>query len=343
MLEKKNRILIAPLDWGFGHFTRCIPLINELIKDKNVELTIGASNKILTFVKAEFPNLNILILPSYNIKYSNRNSQIFSIFKLIPNIFFAILKEHRILKKNIKNFDKVISDNRFGLWNKKIYSVFMTHQIKIKLPKKIKFLENFIFKINKNIIEKYNELWIPDFETNNKLSGELSEAKNLKLKIKYLGAISRFKDLKINEINNSAEKIYDIIVILSGPEPQRTIFEQIVFSQLLNSEYKALIVLGKTDFKYETVLDNRIYTKSYLNTNELFENINNSKYIISRSGYTSIMDYYVLNRTAILVPTPGQTEQEYLAEYLSNKKMFYSVEQSKFDLTKAIEMIKSMF
>jgi len=336
----KNRILIAPLDWGLGHLTRCIPIVNKLLQNPSVELTIGASAKNIEFIENEFPNIKILMLPSYNINYSKDNSQILSLLFNFPKILKAIFNEHFLLKQNISKFDIIISDNRFGLWNKNIYTIFITHQVNIKLPKQISFLEKIVFFINKKIIEKYNELWIPDFEAPNNLSGELSYQPKIKIETRYLGVLSRFKNLDIRPKRNPK---HDIILILSGPEPQRSILEKIVLNQLLKSKYTALIVQGKTNENVTNIIDKRIEVISYLNTNQLLEKINDSKYIISRSGYTSIMDLYVLKRTAILIPTPGQTEQEYLADYLKTKKMFYSVEQSKFDLETALQQISLKF
>ncbi len=333
-----KRILVVFLDWGIGHFTRSIPIITELLSYKNVEITLGTTESTTKIVQKTFPQIKTLLLPGYNIKYSKYNTQILKIISLIPKICKTIYLEHKLLNNIHNQYDIIISDNRFGMWNKNIYSIYISHQITIKIPKSISYLQNIVNKINSKFINKYNELWIPDSPTN-KLSGELSSCEHIKIPIKYLGYLSQFTD-KIFE-NNHSNYIYEIIVILSGPEPQRTIFENIIVSELLKYNKKSLIVQGIIKSKSEYIEKSNISFVNFLNATELLQAINRAKYIICRSGYSSVMDLATIGRTAILVPTPGQTEQEYLAKYLSNQHLFYSVAQSNFNCEDAIKHIKN--
>ena len=332
----KKKILICPLDWGLGHASRIIPIINALIKN-NFEIIIAADNYPLQLLKSEFPDLLTLKFPSYQISYSKGKSLVFKMLFYIPKIIFGIYKEHKRLNTIINEYkiDIVISDNRFGLWNKKITSIFITHQVMIKMPKYFKFFEYPVHLINKWFILKYNICWIPDFETMPNLSGDLSHKYELP-NASFIGLLSRFSRTG----NYNIEKTYDIVVILSGPEPQRTIFEKIVYNQAKLIDYKTLIIKGIPGKKIKTEQYENITLVSHLLSEEINNLILSTEIIICRSGYSSIMDLISLNKKAILVPTPGQTEQEYLAQYHSNNKYFYCVFQDKFNLENDIMNLK---
>ncbi|MEP6926153.1 MAG: glycosyltransferase [Ginsengibacter sp.] len=329
--NSKPRILVAPLDWGLGHATRCIPIINELI-DQNCEVIIAAGKTPFLLLKKEFPTLVFLRIRSYKIRYS-RNKKVFALTLLVqcPKIIFSILKENFWLKKIVNDYqiDAVISDNRFGLYNKKIPCIYITHQLHIKTGNP--FFEKIAQKIHYHFIKKYNNCWVPDFEENG-LAGELSHQTNIPSNVLYIGPLSRFE--KINNVH----KIYSLLISLSGPEPQRTIFEDMILAQLKTFKKKVLLVRGLPGENKRMHVDHKsLAIVNHLSAEELNIAFQQSEIIICRSGYSTIMDLIKLNRNAILVPTPGQTEQEYLSIYLMKKKYFYSVEQDDFFLEKNIE------
>lgn len=326
--------MICPLNWGLGHATRDVPIIEILLKN-NFEVIIAASEEPMVFLKNEFPDIEIINFPNYKVRYSKQKSQLLRMTLLIPKIFICTIIEHIKIKRLIKqnNIDIIISDNRFGLWNKHIYSIFITHQLKVKFPRWLNFLE-FIYKnLLKLIINKYDECWVPDFEGSINLSGELSHLNKSPKNIKFIGPLSRFALLNNNEHNKN---VFDLLFILSGPEPQRTLLEGKIYKQTQNCNLRMAIVRGtekQATFKFT------FPTYDLLNTNSLYDLIMTSDKIISRSGYSSIMDLVALNKKAILIPTPGQTEQEYLAKYLQEKNLFFSMSQEEFDLSKAINTI----
>jgi len=334
-------ILICPLDWGLGHATRDIPIINKLIADGHTVI-IAADNAPLELLKIEFPQLTFICFKSFQIKYAQGKSQAFSLIFSIPNILYHILCEHVELKKIIRQFniDTVISDNRYGLWNKKVKCTFITHQIFIKLPKHWRFLEGFVFMINKWFISKFDECWIPDFGTFPNLSGDLSHGKILPVNAKYIGILSRF-EISDKLIVKNLLPDFNILVVLSGPEPQRTIFERILVEQLKATAFKTLIVLGKpkslSKKRIEIKNEANLVFVNHLPTALLQNAILKAEVVICRSGYTSVMDLVKLDAKAILVPTPGQTEQEYLAAYLMQQNYFFSMTQTEFDLNVAIK------
>ncbi len=323
--SEKLKVLVSPLDWGLGHASRMILLIQELI-NKGFEIIIAADKAPLELLEKEFPQLKSIKLAGASIKYSKGNNQFFSILKFLPKFAKSIKTEHKELQKIIKKYqiDVVISDNRYGLWNKNIYSILVTHQLKLKLPKTFAFAENLTKHIIYRFSKDFNEIWIPDFEEKTNLSGELSHFKSkLSYKIHFIGILSKFLLPKFQK-KSEKEKINQegILAILSGPEPQRTVFEELLIKQLDELNCKATIVLGKQNYKPKLASNSKIKLVAFVESKELYKLINEAKYVICRAGYSSIMDMVALNKKAIIVPTPGQTEQEYLAKYLKNNELF---------------------
>lgn len=331
-MQKQKRILLCPLDWGLGHATRCIPIIRLLLQ-KNAEIIIAADGRPMELLKQEFPNLEFVRLKGYNINYPTQGSMVWKMFLSIPKILKGIREEHNALQKIIqeKKIDIVISDNRFGLWNKQIKSVFITHQLMIKAP----FGEKLLHLINLYYIKKYDHCWVPDVEKENNLSGDLSHKYKLPANAKFIGPLSRFERNSTPKENYQ----YDVMAIISGPEPQRSIFEKIISEQAIKSKLKVLIVLG-TPEKTKTEERGAVKIVSHLHTYEMQQAIGNTAIVIARSGYSTIMDLAVLGKKAIFVTTPGQTEQEYLAEDLMQKKIAYYQKQSEFNLLNALKEAK---
>jgi len=336
MIKKRENILICPLNWGLGHASRCIPLIRILEKN-NYKVYIAASGDAYHFLKKTFPYLPVIWFEDYNTQYTKGKNLSTKIFFQTPKIFFKIFLEHLRLKKLIRDqgIDTVISDNRFGLWNKKVRSVYITHQIHIKAPGEKSGLEKFLFRIHRFFINKYDICLIPDYPLGFKLAGDLSSDKGLTVNTKFIGILSRFE-----AIENKKPVEFDLCVIISGPEPQRSIFEEIILEQLRKSSFSAIVVLGQPDENLHTIIEERLHVYSCLSPDEMQDYIQRSEIVLARSGYSTIMDLATLGKKAILIPTPGQTEQEYLADYLSQKNIFYTASQDNFTLETAFIKVK---
>ena len=325
-----KKLLVAPLDWGLGHATRCVPIIRDLLNN-DCEVWLageGAQEKLL---REEFPLLPFLPLKGYQIKYS-KNGLAAKLIIQIPSILRSIREENRWLKEQIKihGFEAVISDNRYGLYSENVFSVFITHQLRIKSSLG-KMSENFLQKWNYKLINKFNECWIPDREGENNLAGELSHPSKLpSIPVKYIGSQSRF-----NNLNIEVDKDH-ILIILSGPEPQRTIFENKIIEEIVNYPGTATIVRGLPGEKNIVPSTNTIHFYNHLITEDMNIEMMKAEFIIGRSGYSTIMDIAALDKRSILVPTPGQTEQEYLANHLMEQRLAYCVGQKKFSLSKVI-------
>lgn len=332
----KKRILIAPLDWGLGHATRCIPIIQELIA-KNAEVIIAADNRPAELLKKEFPDLQHIKFPGYSLRYPITENMAWTMFRQLPALFKGISKEHSYLKKIIKehDIDAVISDNRWGAYSKSVPSIYIVHQLRILLSENIRWGQGIVDFENRQLIKNFNEVWIPDFDKEQNLSGELSHSSQLPKNSFFIGPLSRLMKL------DGMRKELDVLVILSGPEPQRTIFEEIIIPQLKGTSLRSMIVKGTPEKNFKIKLTESITIVSSLTSSELSQAIASAHIVISRPGYSTVMDLSFLGANAIFIPTPQQTEQEYLANRLKEQHICYSELQSEFSLERALKQFNS--
>ena len=326
------RILIAPLDWGLGHATRCIPIIKFFLRC-NCTIIIASEGQSYHLLRAEFPTLQFLHLRGYRVRYANdKRFLLLKILFQVPKVLQTIIKEHRWLQSAINehSIDAVISDNRFGFWSRLKPSIFITHQLQIKGPNK--WIEWVLRKANYQHINKYKMCWVPDFKDEPNLAGLLSHpGKFPSIPFTYLGPLSRFTK------EENITIIYDVLFLLSGPEPQRSILEAIIYRQLKLYAGRALIVRGKPGEADKPKDFNQVTVINHLPGRELGEAIQASNFIVSRAGYTTIMDMIKLEKKCIFIPTPGQTEQEYLANHLHQQNISIAIEQQNFNLGQALQ------
>lgn len=331
-MPSKKRILVAPLNWGLGHATRCIPIIKALL-ECNFEPIIASDGFALKLLQKEFPALTSIELPSYKINYSKNGFFLkWKLFKSLPKLILSIKKDQKLVENIIKTYDVkgIISDNRFGVYslNKKIPSVYITHQLRV-LSGATTWVTT---KIHENIIKKHDQCWVPDFENTPNLSGMLGHIESNTLNLKYIGPLSRFT-------KSEKKSSYDIMLLLSGPEPQRTLLEKKVLDELKHFDGKVIIIQGKVE-KIQNISTRKNFTiYNFMNSEELEQAILSSDLIISRSGYTSIMDFTKLEKNVFFIPTPGQNEQIYLAKMLQRNKIAPFCNQHDFSLKK-LENIK---
>lgn len=335
MSEYKKRVLVAPLDWGLGHASRCIPIIQEFLL-QNAEVIIAGYGRSLYLLKKEFPSLQCIHFEGVSVNYPSDGSFAWTIIRQLSKILKNFRNEHKLLQKliNENNIEIVISDSRHGLFSKNILSVFLLSQVRILLPSSLKIFEPFVAWMNKQYMKKYSECWIPDYSSERNLAGRLTHNISLPKNTFYIGPLSRMKK---NEIQ---EKDIDVLAVLSGPEPQRTIFEEILFEQMKATTLRCVIVRGKTEEAVTSKFNNVTFYSS-MATEQLQEIISRSKYVFSRSGYSTVMDFAAMSISAIFIPTPEQTEQEYLAAILKKQKICYSEIQKDLSLLRAIEQSKS--
>ena len=334
--EKKRRILIAPLDWGLGHATRSIPIIRACIEGGH-DVWIASSGRSLELLRKEFPGEKFIDLPSYNIYYQKKGSFIIKIMAQLGKVFRGIRREHAFTRQLMRQhqFDLIISDNRYGVHHRNCTSIIITHQMMIKMPG-LRFAEPFVYMWLQWQHRRFDRIWIPDVAGSPNISGDLSHKYRVPGHARFVGLLTRFQ--KPAEI---PQKEYDLLAIISGPEPQRTIFEDMIIAQAKSLPVKMLIVSGISEHNTDEMITDNIRRIAHCNATELFRHILVSDIIISRGGYSTLMDIAALNKKCIFVPTPGQTEQEYLVNMLQEKGMIYGCGQSSLNLATAIEKAKS--
>jgi predicted glycosyltransferase len=331
-MEKSKHVLIAPLDWGLGHATRCIPIIYEL-RARGVVVSIASSGDALDLLRKEFQDVVFFELPPYGAMYSEKLPFFMNMFRQMPKFLLAIYREHSMLQEIIatNKIQLVISDNRFGCWSNKIPSFLITHQVNILFPAGLEKIGRIINYFNHLQIRKFSQCWVPD-QNENRLTGALTQTSDSN--VKFIGRLSRFGKIQ-------ATLIFDLLVLLSGPEPQRTLLENDIVSQLSDTKLKVKIVRGLPSATDELKMSlPNISVDNYSTTQELNLLIEQSSIVISRSGYSTIMDLIKLNKKAIFIPTPGQTEQEYLAIQLKTQMICFSESQNEFDLVRSLEESK---
>ncbi len=322
----QKTVLVAPLNWGLGHATRCIPIIQALLA-QDVRVLLASDGRAHELLRQEFPELPIFQLPAYNITYRTHN-MVFNMAVQLPKIIWAILREQFAIRRLVRaqGIDGIISDNRFGCFHFGIPTVFMTHQINLKIP--FRPLEILARWGNRCWIRLFNTCWIPDVEGKPNLSGSLSHDISLR-RVQYIGVLSRMRAYEIS-------KKYDAIAVISGPEPQRSYFEAAILKQAKQlPQYHFLIVGGKPEEDTHQRAAHVEYV-AFLGSKALNDAILASDMVISRSGYSTLMDLAHLRKPALLIPTPGQTEQEYLAEHFMEQGIFYTQTQDAFDLAVAL-------
>ncbi len=328
-MNAKKNILVAPINWGLGHATRCIPIIYALQR-ANFTPILASDGDALALLKKEFPTLEALTLPEYDIKYTKKGW----FFKLklalqLPKIIKTAKQEQKLVAKLVteNRIDGIISDNRFGVYNATVPSIYITHQLTV-LNGCFTFFSS---KIHQHIIRKFKECWIPDFNTTDNFTGKLSQFKNKNFFAKHIGVLSRFQKTKTTTQ-------YDYLVLLSGPEPQRSLLKEKLLLEFKNTDKKVAFVLGNLASKQTFVQQNNIIIYNFMTSKALAEIIQGSKVIIARSGYTTIMDLAILHKKAFFIPTPGQTEQLYLAKRLQQLGVAPFATQHKFKINALAEV-----
>lgn len=325
----KKRILIAPLNWGLGHATRCIPII-EALENHDFEPIIASDGIALALLQKEFPHLQALELPSYNIEYAQNGENFkWKLFKQIPRMFAAVRAERKIIQQwvNERQLDGIISDNRLGIHSTKVPSVFITHQLNV-LTGNTSWLTT---KIHHYFIKKFTECWVPDTAEKPNLSGKLGHLKDNTLNIKHIGPLSRLR-------KKPTDQIYDLMVLLSGPEPQRTLLETKLKDELKNFDGNVIFIRGVVEAEQKITQRFNVTCYNFMNSTELEFAFNQSKMVLSRSGYTTIMDLAKLGKKAFFIPTPGQYEQEYLAKKLKKKGLVPYCKQDDFKIERLLEV-----
>ncbi len=321
------RILVAPLDWGLGHAARCVPVIRELLVRGAVPV-IGADQGPLAMLRGEFPELEHVRLPGMEVRYAEGRSQAWAMAKQLPAMLRQVRTEHHFLqaRRNELQLDAVISDQRFGIRAADLPSVLITHQVFPFSP----FAQAVARRMNKSHILRFDRCWVPDRENGPGLSGALSHEKELPPNARFIGPLSRFDHAP----SASSSAMHRVVAVISGPEPQRAMLEKQVLAQLLSIEGPHLLLTGKPGMGSQH--HGQVRVTGHLPTVELQDALMHAELIVARTGYSTLMDLDALGRGALLIPTPGQPEQEYLGRLHMETGLHQIQEQHSLNIAEAL-------
>lgn len=325
------KILITALNWGLGHATRCIPIIRAL-EQRGVEVVLASDGVAMYLWRAEFPHLDVIELPSYRIRYASAN-MVLNIGKQLPRILYAIRAERQMTERIVRRYGitHIISDNRYGCFSAKTRNIFITHQLHVQIPgKTLEWAANWVLK---RALRQFDEIWAPDQAEAPFLAGDLAHPPVEAPPVRYIGILSRMQAA-------APRDDYDVAIVLSGPEPQRSLLEQKLIEQAIALPYRFIVVQGRPKQQHHHYAADNVEVVSYLTSEALNQVLLGSQAIVCRSGYSSLMDLAVLGKKAILIPTPGQTEQEYLAKNLSEAGRFVCRQQDDIQLEAALQALE---
>lgn len=325
-----QKILYCVLNWGLGHASRSIPIINKLLKYSN-EIVLASDGNALKLLRKEFPKLSYIVLPGYDMQYDHK-SMVLNMIKQSGKFWNAMQSEKNVIKGILdqNDFDLIISDNRFGCSNEKCYNIFITHQINILHERAIYSWAGTRF--NKWLVRNYNEIWVPDYEGKQNLTGMMSHQHTLEMPVKYIGPQSRFGKIEQDDLLQ-----YRALAIISGPEPQRTYFENILVQIFPKIDGHFAIVRGK-DSEFQQYKNIDVF--GLLGSEQIEDLVKRSGLVISRSGYSSIMDYELMRIKAILVPTPGQYEQLFLGKWMLDRKKHHVILQDELNTNRLKKLLE---
>jgi hypothetical protein len=334
-MQDRPRVLIACLDWGLGHAARSLPVSDALLELGATPILASAGNAG-AFLRAERPEFKYLPLPAYNIHYRSK-SMVVNMASQGPKLAYTAWREHQLLQRYIKthHIDAVISDNRFGCFPRKVPGVFLTHQLHPIVP--MPLLQPLANGLNRAFLSRFQECWVPDLTGDHGLSGALSHPPLSGIPTHYIGWLSRFN----GQLTAVSQEVHvDTLAVLSGPEPQRTYLEQALLAQYPQLPGRHTLVRGIPQ-EAPPRQEGRVTIINYLKGKALWEAIQHAAVVIGRPGYSSLMDWGLARKKVLCIPTPGQTEQEYLAQRLYKKGRIAMQQQSTLQLVRGIEDAKA--
>jgi uncharacterized protein (TIGR00661 family) len=283
--------------------------------------------------------LPIVPIVNYHITYTANPRALGLKFPwMLWRVFMCAAQEHRQLDAIIREhrIAAVISDQRFGCHSSKAYSIYISHQLLLRMPLGFRWIEPLFWLGLRTAVQRYDRLWIPDYPAAPNLTGDLTRRFPLPRHHRFIGPLSR-----VAAQRPATEPGPDLLVLLSGPEPQRSILETIIMRQIAQYPGTVVVLLAKPGITHQRARPGeRLTLLSHAPSDEIAALIQSARAIVCRGGYSTIMDLVSLGKKAVVIPTPGQTEQRYLCERLSRMGCFVLADQERFDLRKAMAQLE---
>jgi len=317
--QPDRRTLICVLDWGLGHASRSLALAGVLERGGE-KPSFASSGRALVFLKTERPDLICHELPAYNVTYPTRSMPL-NVALQLPRWLRTIWRERGCIRRLVASgaVDRVVSDNRFGCYTEAVPSIFLTHQLHPITGNRL------VSRIYRAWLQRFDGFWVPDHEAaERRVSGQLSAGHGYK-NVRYIGPLSRLRgtsSLTPPVAGLDVSPGLSVLMVLSGPEPMRTRLEDILLRQLPDLPGEHVLIRGLPGGA-PAVPDPpaNLTVHAFADAEMLERLIPAARHIVCRSGYSTLMDVFALvpGNNLILVPTPGQTEQVYLAERMRER------------------------
>lgn len=350
------KILVAPLDWGLGHATRCVPIVKEFLRQgAEVELAVVKANA--GFFREVFPELRQRVAPGYNVVYPKYGfNMALWLLKNSAHLNAVMRYEKRYAEEMVERhgYDVLFSDNRFAFFSKKAYSVYMTHQRRIAFPPALAAFEGVGIRWHRARMKNFDEVWVPDVETAPGYAGALSHLPALRGErisfgvggapaVRFVGPLSRF-DAPCSGASRVAGSLnagkYRVVAVISGVEPARTQFENRLRDILRDVPGEHLMILGKPQAPRRHWTEGNIEFVTHLPTGDFARAVRDADWVISRGGYSTVMDMAYLGAKCIFVPTPGQYEQVVLARDLATAGYAVNIPANRLSVESLLDAFK---
>jgi len=325
MTGNPKTILVSPLEWGLGHTVRLVPFIRKALKEGH-QVILASDGVSLDFLKYQFPDLLWIRMPFYQVRYPDNARFFRKLIRQVPGILRSIRKNHKQVEEIVAkyNISEIICDHRYGLYHKNVHSIFITNQLWLKAPKGWSFAEGCVYRLHRIALGKFSEIWIADDSGEPNLSGLLTHPPRLPKNAKYIGPVSRFQDVVPERPENARR--FEVLALISGPEPQRTLFENLLKERFKRQGTPSVILRGippsSPEEEPSIIREGTVFLVDHAKDEHLLWYILQAHEIICRPGNSTLSDLTFLGKTALLVPTPGQTEQEYVARHLEKQGQF---------------------
>jgi UDP-N-acetylglucosamine:LPS N-acetylglucosamine transferase len=333
-VSQPKKILITPLDWGAGHTTRCIPLAAHLMQTGHKPIVAGNEAQMAIIDQYFNGSIDTIYTPGYDVTYSGLNKVAQAGLLLqTPRLLKTIGQENIRLREIVRELrpDGIISDNRYGMYHTQVPSVIMTHQLRIQSGMG-NTVDNVLQRLHYRYLNKFGATWVVDTEESPGLAGTLSHPMTMPDNYHYIGLLSRFAGM----VAGNQKEDGPILVLISGPEPQRTEFSKMLWQHVMRHDGPVIFAEGSEAATAPAYIPAHISYHKRMDGPALSDALMNASIVVCRSGYSTLMDLRAMNKRGIVIPTPGQTEQQYLGSTLHERGIFYSTEQKGFDLQRSL-------
>lgn len=324
----------AVQNWGLGHAARSLVLIRALVARGDRVLILMQPGPGMRLLRDELGDA-CDFHPCQDIPVPLSRWRVLFYLGMtvsMPRLWWCFYREQRVTERLVAAhaIDLVVSDSRLGVWSRHVPSYVISHSLRQIIPGRIRWIECLVEWGQRRLLRHYHKVLIPDLEPDGGLSGDLGHRCTLDWGADRLVYIGPLADV----VRPGVREDVDFFFSISGAEPQRTLFEQQVLAALPHVHGRVIVTLGRPDQAGEVREVDGATVYGYLDREQQAEMLNRARLVVTRSGYTTLMELATLGKKALFVPTPGQSEQEYLARFHRRQGRIWSMSQQRLDVVR---------